>query len=60
MGHKTRRRRTLFWPLRYKKAAIDRAREISRNTESELYIHKKDGQIGQKDSHGGDPYPPKG
>ncbi|HKK83016.1 MAG TPA: DUF2188 domain-containing protein [Atribacterota bacterium] len=36
------------------------AREISRNQETELVIHKKDGTIQRKDSHGNDPYPPKG
>lgn len=40
--------------------AVDRAREISQNQGTELVIHNKDGQIAQKDSHGGDPYPPKG
>ena len=40
--------------------AIDRAREISKNQESELVIHKKDGTIRDKDSHGNDPFPPKG
>lgn len=43
-----------------KQEAIDRAREISKNQKSELVIHKKDGWISQKDSHGHDPYPPKG
>jgi len=40
--------------------AVDRARDISRNQSSELYIHRKNGQIRDKDSHGGDPFPPKG
>ncbi len=40
--------------------AIDRAREISQNKNSELYIHNKDGKIGSKDSHGSDNCPPKG
>lgn len=43
-----------------KKEAIDRAREISRNAGDELVIHNRDGRISQKDSHGNDPYPPKG
>jgi len=43
-----------------KKQAIDKAREISRNQKTELKIHKKDGRISQSDSHGNDPYPPKG
>lgn len=40
--------------------AIDRARQISQNQETELYIHRRDGQIREKDSHGGDPFPPEG
>jgi uncharacterized protein YdaT len=40
--------------------AIDIAREISRNQSTELQIHRKDGRIRQSDSHGNDPYPPKG
>lgn len=40
--------------------AIDIAREISRNQGSELVIHRPNGQIRDKDSHGKDPFPPKG
>ncbi len=36
------------------------ARKISRNQRTELVIHGKDGKIQRSDSHGGDPYPPKG
>ncbi len=43
-----------------KKEAVDVAREISRNQNTELVIHNKNGRISQKDSHGNDPYPPKG
>lgn len=43
-----------------KQDAVDRAREISKNQETELVIHNRDGKIGGKDSHGNDPYPPKG
>ena len=43
-----------------KKEATDRAREISKNQNTELVIHNKDGKIAQKDSHGNDDYPPKG
>lgn len=43
-----------------KDAAVDRARSISRNRGSELYIHNRNGRISRKDSHGNDPYPPKG
>lgn len=40
--------------------AIDRARELSRNQGTELRIHNKDARIAQSDSHGGDPFPPRG
>jgi len=43
-----------------KKDAVDRGREISRNQSSELRIHNRDGQIARSDSHGNDPFPPKG
>lgn len=42
------------------KEAVDIARGISRNQGSELVIHRPDGTIREKDSHGNDPYPPKG
>lgn len=40
--------------------AINITRSISRNQSSELVIHRPNGQIREKDSHGHDPYPPKG
>ncbi len=40
--------------------AIDVAREIARNQQSELVIHRPDGRIRDKDSHGNDSFPPKG
>lgn len=40
--------------------AIDRAREIAKNQESELFIHRPDGRIRGRDSQGNDPYPPEG
>jgi len=40
--------------------AIDRARDISQNQGSELFIHGRDGRIRERDSHGDDPHPPKG
>ncbi|MDC5804502.1 DUF2188 domain-containing protein [Vibrio europaeus] len=43
-----------------KQEAIDRARGISQNQNTELVIHNKDGKISGKDSHGSDPFPPKG
>lgn len=43
-----------------KAAAIDRARELSQNRGSELVIHNRKGRISSSDSHGHDPYPPRG
>lgn len=44
-----------------KEEAVQRAREISRNEETELVIHNRDGAIGtKKDSHGKDRNPPRG
>ena len=40
--------------------AINRGREIARNQGTELVIHRRDGRIRDKDSHGNDPYPPPG
>lgn len=43
-----------------KTEAVDRGRQIAINQGTELLIHGKDGQIQSKDSHGHDPFPPKG
>ncbi|MCY1633919.1 DUF2188 domain-containing protein [Marinifilum sp. D737] len=40
--------------------AIKIAREISSNQKSELIIHRRNGKIREKDSHGKDPFPPRG
>ena len=40
--------------------AIEHAREIAQNQGSELVIHNRHGQIRDKDSHGRDPFPPRG
>lgn len=40
--------------------AIDAARGIAQNQQSELLIHGRNGQIRARDSFGGDPFPPKG
>lgn len=40
--------------------AIDIARNISSNQGSELVIHRLNGKIRDKDSHGRDPFPPRG
>ncbi len=42
------------------KQAIDIARSIAQRQGSELIIHGQNGQIRAKDSHGNDPFPPKG
>ncbi|MCA8936493.1 MAG: DUF2188 domain-containing protein [Planctomycetes bacterium] len=38
-----------------KSDAVDRARDLSRNKKAELVVQNRNGQIGQKDSHGNDP-----
>jgi len=43
-----------------KREAIDNGRQISRNQGTELKIHNKNGRISGSDSHGNDPFPPKG
>ncbi len=43
-----------------KSEAIKVARTISKNQGSELVIHGRDGKIQSKDSHGKDPFPPRG
>lgn len=40
--------------------AIGIGRQISRNQGTELQIQRPNGQIRESDSHGHDPYPPKG
>ncbi|RHL68993.1 DUF2188 domain-containing protein [Collinsella sp. AF36-3AT] len=40
--------------------AIKRGRQISSNQHSELITHRPDGRIRAKDSHGHDPFPPRG
>ena len=39
--------------------AIDRARGIAVNQQSELFIQGRDGQIRERNSYGEDPFPPK-
>lgn len=51
-------RATAILPI--KQEAVDRGREIARNQGVELVVHGKNGQIQNKDSHGKDPFPPKG
>lgn len=40
--------------------AISRARGIAQNQQSELLIHRQNGQIRERNSYGNDPYPPQG
>jgi len=40
--------------------AISQGREQARREGVELVIHRPDGRIRDSDSHGKDPYPPKG
>jgi hypothetical protein len=41
-------------------SAIDAARHTAQRDHTELLIHGRNGQIRERDSHGHDPYPPKG
>jgi hypothetical protein len=38
--------------------AIERGREIARNQQTELVIHRRNGEIRDSDSYGNDPHPP--
>jgi uncharacterized protein YdaT len=40
--------------------AITAPREIAGNQRTELIIHRPDGRIRSRDSHGNDPHPPAG
>lgn len=40
--------------------AIERGKKIAINNQSELFIHRKDGTIRERNSYGNDPFPPKG
>lgn len=42
------------------KEAIEIARQVAINQQSELVIHGKDGKIREKNSYGNDNHPPKG
>ena len=43
-----------------KQDAMERAQEIAQNQHSELVVHGHNGKIQYKDSHGHNPYLPKG
>ena len=40
--------------------AIEQGRAVAINQRSELFIHRPNGQIRDRNSYGRDPYPPKG
>ena len=40
--------------------AIEIARDIAINQGSEMFIHNRHGQIRERNTYGGDPFPPKG
>ena len=40
--------------------AIDAGRDIARNQGSELFIHRENGRIRERNTYGKDPFPPKG
>ena len=42
------------------KEAIRFAKRVSKNQKAELYIHRRDGLIREKNSYGNDRYPPNG
>ncbi|RKH45322.1 DUF2188 domain-containing protein [Corallococcus sicarius] len=44
---------------RTKEAAVDKGADIAKSQQGEHAIHKKNGQIGEKNSYGNDPHPPK-
>lgn len=43
-----------------KAEAVKQGKELAKNSRTEHIIHNKDGKIGQKNSYGNDPFPPKG
>lgn len=40
--------------------AIEVAKEIARNQNSELLVHGRNGKIRERNSYGSDPFPPEG
>ncbi len=40
--------------------AIDYGKSVAKNQESELFIHRPNGQIRDRESYGNDPFPPQG
>ena len=45
---------------RLKEVAVESGRVVARRFKVEHTIHKEDGTIGEKNSYGHDPHPPKG
>lgn len=43
-----------------KKAAQSAGKQTARNEKVEHLIHRKDGSIGERNSYGNDPFPPRG
>ncbi len=43
-----------------KEEAVKLGRDMARNAESSLLIHKENGQLQTEHTYGKDPYPPKG
>lgn len=42
------------------KEAVDKAREIAKAQQGEVYVHGRDGRIRERNTYGQDPFPPKG
>lgn len=42
-----------------KSKAVDYGRTLSRKEKTELFIHRKDGTIQNRNSYGNDPFPPR-
>lgn len=40
--------------------AINRATEIAKSQQSEMFVHGRNGQIRERNSFGNDPFPPRG
>ena len=45
---------------RTQREAIEAAKEIAIKNRSEMFIHRENGQIRERNTYGKDPYPPKG
>jgi hypothetical protein len=60
LGQPPRRRCPGKQGLSHKAAAQAAGRETARRERTEHIIHKKDGEIGSRNSYGNDPHPPKG